>query len=164
MNRSEEYLRSLVPTTVFDWSGRTVDFPRQSHMASLVADKDVPDTPIRRGDIVLQLRPGDRGNPEPPDLRGRRIRVPRECLATVADALDHFTVLELGKGPTWHHSVSDLERLLRTPQRANWRDATSPLLIVRPVEEEVSEPIFAGSDQAALFELLAQVGGRMPDA
>jgi hypothetical protein len=156
------YLRALVPTPVFTMPLR----PRgkvRGHWAALLAHRDVAGTPIRRGDIVLHLSE-EPGNPHPPGLRGFFERVPRTCLAAVADALDTDTleVLELAQFAAWEHSVSELAASLRVTQQARWKDATSPLLIVRPRRSLVSEPVNAASDDAALFELLASVGGRMP--
>jgi len=125
---------------------------------------------------VLQLAPGDSeleeagfdgetiDRVEPPGLRGYWKRVPRACLARVADALnpDTLEVLELARGKVWKHEVTALAASLRLTQQARWKDATSPLLIVRPRRSLVSEPVNAASDDAALFELLASVGGRMP--
>ena len=42
-------------------------------------------------------------------------------------------------------------------------DATSPILLVRPIGSLVSKPISADTDAAALFELILSTGGRMPE-
>ena len=144
------YLRSSVPTPVYRGN-----FQLGRHSAALIATKDLPGTPIRRNDIVLVL--SGAGNPEPAGTRGRRFRVPRSALATVADQLDSLDVLELSSCDYWTYSVAKIERTLRTRQMPTWKDSTSPLLIVRPLVAPVSDPIEAASDAGAIFELLAQI-------
>jgi hypothetical protein len=51
--------------------------------------------------------------------------------------------------------VERAARLLR-------RQENTPLLIIRPLVSPVSQPISAASDDAAIFELLAQVGCGLP--
>ncbi len=156
------YLRSLVPHRVWSAIGRD-HFGYVGLHAALLARASVPGTPILKGDIVLQL--SGPGNREPPGLRGQRIRVPRQCLATVADHLTSLTALEMaGSRGVWQHTLEKLEANLRARQKPAWKDATSPLLVVRSLVGPISEPILATSDDAALFELLARVGGRMPTA
>jgi hypothetical protein len=60
------------------------------------------------------------------------------------------------------YAFLELHRALRRRQNPHWKDETSPLLIIRPLVAAVSWPISAGSDEAAIFELVAQVGRRMP--
>lgn len=130
--------------------------------AAFHATVDVPDTPIREGDIVLRLsRYGKETNPEPEGLRGWRQRVPRGCLRTAADHVGGtLEVLETERNV----DLAKLTKGLRMAGRPQWSDDTSPLLIVRPLIAPVSEPIQAGSDDVAIFELLYSVGGRMPSA
>jgi hypothetical protein len=48
------------------------------------------------------------------------------------------------------------------PRSQQAKDDTGDLFILRPLHAPVSEPIRASTDDGAIFELLAQVGGRMP--
>lgn len=130
------------------------------------ADQTVPGTPIRAGDYLL-LRWGGHERRRPNNL-APALPVPRAHLAAADAAMEDgsLRVIAVHKHAVWRDSdaevIAQCRAKLTKPQRANWSDATSPLVIVRPLVAPVSEPIHATSDDAALFELLHQVGGRMP--
>lgn len=160
-DKDRAYLRSLVPGPVFRVAygpkGRTNN---GKHVVAMLAERNVDGTPVRRGDVVIRLLGSEH---ELPPIRGQAIRLPRASFALVADNLDAFRVLELARyGDGTMYEMRHVEKTLRRRQQARYRDNTSPFVIVRSLVGPVSEPIIATSDDAALFELLAQVGGRMP--
>jgi hypothetical protein len=103
-----------------------------------------------------------------PEVHGARaFRVPRAQFRAVGEALDRdvFRVLHVSFHPEHSSAAEQLakgqEYLLRR-QNPKWRDSTSAVIVIRPLVAPVSEPIHATTDDAALFELLCQVGGKMP--
>lgn len=103
-------------------------------------------------------RYGKGTNPLPEGLRGWHTRLPRAALRAVADGIGSTVELLEARRDT---DMDGLRRSLRM-SASRGKDSTSPLIIVRPLIAPVSEPIEATSDDAALFELLASVGGKMP--
>lgn len=129
------------------------------------AEAAVPGTRIRPGDFVLLLRAGTERKVE---ASGPAIvsRVPRAQLAAADGGMEDGRLRPIHTSKIGAWAPETVVRVCRTklakPQRPNWKDSTSPLIIVRPLVATVSAPIQATSDEAALFELLHQVGGRMP--
>ena len=85
---------------------------------------------------------------------------------TVEAHFDSLRVLHVCWNPEYNTSerqLREMRKSLRRRQGPKWKDSTSPLLIVRPLVAPVSEPIEAGSDVGALFELLKATGCRMPE-
>ncbi len=125
------------------------------------ATSPVSGTPVRAGDfLVWDKKRFTRRDPRM--VAAVAIRVPRAQLATVDAAIDVGAVRPIRipsdrRLTTREARLDHARRALRRPQRPEWRDASSPLIIVRPLVSPVSEPIEADSDQGALFELLAQV-------
>ena len=128
-----------------------------------LAESPIPDTCVRQGDYLTYTTYGKVAEPL---LRGAvAVRVPRAQLATVEAHFDCLRVLHVQWNPDYGTEAEQLRKMrqsLRRRQNPKWKDSTSPLLIVRPLVAPVSEPIEATSDDAALFELLCQVGGKMP--
>lgn len=153
-----DFLRRLVPHPPEDYTTNGPYKRTNAHELAFRATADIPGTPIRSGDVILYL-PYKR---TPAGLRGQQQRVPRSVLGVVAGHLDSLIVLERAVRGDSGTTPEDVRARLMQPQRAGWQDKTSPLLVVRPLVSPVSEPIQAGTDDAALFELMCQAGGRMP--
>ncbi len=134
----------------------------RAHQVAFVATQNIGGTVVRAGDFLLS--PSGRKNKEPKHLRGKVLRVPRSQLGKVAANFDTLEVLEVSTDGSGDRDfmVPVIKKELATPQRRGWLDATSPLIVVRDLTEVASSAITADSDDAALFELLSQVGGRMP--
>ena len=135
-----------------------------------LALRAVQGTPIRAGDLLMQLH----GNNDPRALResvsesARVIPVPRaafgailahgcenfECIISSWDERQAVAVRQLHK--KLHHVHKRLQSSGRDPG-----NATSPLCLIRELREEVTAPIGAATDDAAIFELVAQAGGRL---
>ncbi|HSW31885.1 MAG TPA: hypothetical protein VLH75_20545 [Longimicrobiales bacterium] len=130
----------------------------------LYADRDVDGTAIRAGDFIA-ARWWEAAK-DPAGVRANVFPVPRSQLAAAEAAIESQALREIGivAQPSWGNRspMARIRAKLRKPQRPTWSDRTSPLLVVRPIAEHVSEPVVAATDDAALFELLHQVGGRMP--
>ena len=84
---------------------------------------------------------------------------------TMATAAQHAESLRLIES-SWDHDAEESLRIFRKylgcHQALQASDATSPVMIIRPLRSPVGEPIAALSDDAALFELIHSAGGRMP--
>lgn len=125
------------------------------------ATGSVPGTPVQPGDfLVWEKERFTKRNPRM--LAATAIRVPRAQLALVEAGISSGDVRPIRIPPdrrltTREARLDYARRALRRPQRPEWLDASSPLIIVRPLVSPVSEPIEADSDEGALFELLGQV-------
>ena len=129
-----------------------------------LATSSIPGTIVAAGDY-LTFSSFARKDPE---VTGAvALRVPRAQLATVAEHFDSLRVLHVPFNPSCTTAADQLEYIgtrLRRRQNPKWRDATSRLIVIRPLVAPVSEPIAAGSDDAALFEFIHSSGGKMPPA
>jgi hypothetical protein len=144
--------------------------PAEEGIASIImlAREAIPGTIVRAGDY---LRYQTYGQDELPKASGAAVlRVPRAHFAIVGQHFeDSVGVLYVPHNPdpkySWLTAEARLGKLRAYlgKQRKTWKDSTSPLFIIRPIRETLTEPIHATSDDAALFELLSQVGGRMPN-
>ena len=97
------------------------------------------------------------------------LRVPRAQFSDVAEALSHGESLRILHLDFVEHSSAEkslrrMNEYLSRQQNPKWKDSTSRVIVIRPLVAPVSDPIQATTDDGALFELLAQVGGRMPQA
>jgi hypothetical protein len=137
---------------------------RKRYAHVLLATALIPGTPVRAGDF-LTFSTGHSQRTDP-DVNGAVVlRVPRAQLPTVEEHFDALRVLHVQFNPEYssaHARLREMRTYLARRPNPRWKDSTSPLVIVRPLVAPVSEPIHATSDDAALFELLCQVGGRMP--
>lgn len=118
------------------------------------AREDIPDAGVRCGDYLLwHWRKFD-------VKAGRALvrRIPRAQIRSVGLAYDSLTLIRR----CMRNPPDLVRRSLCRRQSPKWSDASSPLVIVRPLVAPVSSPIQAPSDAAALFELITQAGGRMP--
>jgi hypothetical protein len=131
----------------------------------VLATSSITGTVVRAGDYLLYNSYGK--HPMPEVHGARAFRVPRAQFRAVGEALDRdvFRVLHVSFHPEHSSAAEQLakgqEYLLRR-QNPKWRDSTSAVIVIRPLVAPVSEPIHATTDDAALFELLCQVGGKMP--
>ena len=120
----------------------------------MYAERAVPGTIIRAGDF---LRYGKCLAKKPPEVVGGAVtlRVPRSQLRIVDDHFGNVQVLRVPFSPgsrTWESNLARDRESLRRPQRPNWSDDSSPLVIVRPLVSPVSSPIEAQSGAGAIFE------------
>jgi len=125
----------------------------------LAAGSDIPGTIVRGGDVLLvRHRLYDRSMV---DATGALVlRVPRSQLRTVEEHFDRLRVAHT----TDPDGIGAARQRLRRKSGPKAREDTGVLFLLRPLVSPVSRPVVAASDAGALFELLAQVGGRMPPA
>ena len=97
-------------------------------------------------------------------IRGTVTQVPRGQFPTIAEHLDCLVEVESSYGPNAASQTATLWKYLRHAAALRAADATSPILIIRPLHSPVGEPIEATSDESALFELIYSTGARMPEA
>lgn len=146
-----------------------------------LAVDDIPGTPIEAGDTILITR-----RPDTIDPRGRlvpltvehfeRIRdhyaacgcwipLQRGCYRTfeVSEG-GHLPIVHITPREWWHTGYAEPEHFFS--DRKKWgarRKVQTPLAyVVKPIRPSAAQPVSASSDAAAIFELLSQVGGRMP--
>jgi len=118
---------------------------------------------VRAGDYLVLMSHQPRAGDFAGVRRASIHQLPRSAFAAIAAAVDTFTVADnpwqdIGRHP-WEALLSHV-RMSRA-RHPNATTRSSRLFVLRPVLEDVSEPIKAGSDQAALFELIASAGGRL---
>lgn len=139
--------------------------------AAFEADADIPEAGIRAGDLVLHLSYLPMNGRQQRGIRFPLVPVPRAAFGAVIRALDDGTLRPVEAadrvGGTDEEEVREIARawLARSGGGRRARTAkleTSPLRIVRDLWEPASAPVEAASDDGALFELLAQLGCRMP--
>jgi len=128
------------------------------------ATENVPETPVQAGDYLVYIHYA-RDRADPTASRAHVTQVPRAQLGTIGEHFDTLKPISIFPHPTGGRlgALSRVRRYLGRAQRPSWRDDTSPLFVLRPMVSPVVEPIQARSDDAAIFELLCQVGGRMPE-
>lgn len=141
---------------------------------AFVATDEIAEAGIREGDVLLLIHMDRITRAQRRAVRGTMVRVPRAAYVALIEAQDRLVYAD----DSWSDSWSGLpefnpreeffKRLASIHKR--WislgrkaEDATSKLLILRPLVEPVSQPLEAPTDDAAIFELLAEVGCRMPD-
>lgn len=118
--------------------------------------EDIPAVGIRKGDALVYVADADAR----PTMRGHVRWLDMDDYQAIRDALSPSTLVMIPGGPMYRTVESFLADKKRWGQRLRvWH---SRLAVLRSHRESVSEPIHATTDDAALFELLHQVGGRMP--
>ena len=135
---------------------------RKCHL--FLATRSIPDTVVRAGDY-LTFRGALKPQADPKVSGAVVVRVPRAQLATVEKHRDCLWVLHVQFPPNYYTSakaLEDVRTFLRRRQSPKWNDATSPLIIIRPLVAPVSQPIEAKSDDGAIFEPLTAAGGKVP--
>lgn len=134
------------------------------YAAACVAEADVPGTQIRAGDVVIY----DAHLDAVVRHASHRYPLPRREYAAFRRAVEAGTVpvvsggFEEGQPARPERGAERLLAYLAQPGARRGRDETSRIYVARPLRSPVSTVIAASSDDAALFELLAQVGGRLP--
>lgn len=123
-----------------------------------VATQAIPEVGLRPGDFLVQLRRCNLTKQDAAAIRRPFERVPRRAYQALLENIENLEMIRRGD---WRHNLASY--LTSGPARRG-RDDTSPLIIFRELVAPVSEPIDANSDEAAIFELLCQVGGRMPSS
>lgn len=132
---------------------------------AFLATTGIPDVGAREGDFILELWNGTRpGVPRDARsfLRGTLTQIPRKGFPALAQGLAHLRFLESSWRESPRVALRWLSSYLNRKNVLRGRDDTSPFFVLRPFGTAVSEPIQAESDGAALFELLWQVGCRLP--
>jgi hypothetical protein len=119
---------------------------------AVMLEEDVPAMGASAGDLVIFSSSGT-----PPRARGRVRPLSVQGHETLRVGRVRWTCL--GEIDRLTSYVLDRRRWGKSCKV--WR---SKLFLVKPIARELVVPIAAPSDDAALFELLAQVGGRMPQA
>lgn len=126
------------------------------HCTVFVARTALPAADLRQGDLLLWTLSV---------LSERKRRLIRG--STEAVSQEHFPDLVQRQvlqwlASSWGQDSESVRRYLTNRTVLRGRRENSRLYRVRPYRSPVSQPIRAASDTAALFELLAQVGGRLP--
>lgn len=125
-----------------------------------IATGDVPGTPVREGDVLVNLTGGlEKVRRLPP--RTRAIQVPRELYPAVTE---HPQAIRAGGcNLSWSTTSDLLKSLAKSHGHAGRaRPESAPLIILRRLTSAASEPIRAPTDAGAIFELIHDAGGRMP--
>jgi hypothetical protein len=130
----------------------------------LFAPVDIENTIVRAGDLLLiplrvPLRKRDKAS-----MHGRLLPLPHSELAALLARTSELIEVD----SSWQHRGGDplrkvrriLARLQSTGETP--RTEVTPVLILRHMQEHVTAPITAASDDVAIFELLSSVGCRMP--
>jgi hypothetical protein len=163
--RGIDLLQQLVPGGLASSGGGRTD--ERIHGSAFFVKSAIPSTPIAEGDILLHLCSRKISPAKRATLHGYAKRVSRWHFPEI---IAHTEALEcLFTSWYWHtepHAdlVATLNRIWKQMRARgiNPPDGTSPLLLLRLQPEPVTQPIEAASDDAALFELLAQVRCRLP--
>lgn len=180
--RAEDYLRAdrVVRDPELREAIALVD-AQEGRLTIELAVETIPETPIERGDVVIVKA---RHAPLP-QVRGRlvplalehyeRVRTHFErcasthspyrgrqvfCTRTESDYLPIINISPIGFGNLDGGAAEFFANRVGWGKRR--REWTPDVFVVKRVRPEQAVPIQARSDDAALFELLAQVGGRMP--
>ena len=123
--------------------------------SAFYATAAIPGTEIEKGSLIVHVY---RLTQEMlAAIKGRFTRVPRSHFPLISEHIDSLRLIE----SSWSFDPK-LGRYLRNRCALSGNDATSRILLVKPIGSAVSEPIEADSDAAALFELIASVGSRIP--
>jgi hypothetical protein len=117
------------------------------------ATREIPGTEIRAGDFIPVLY-GNSDSYHALKVPGRRL--PRGQYQTVLNNVSSLVNVALQR------PREKFIQYLGNGAARRGKDSTSPILIVRPLRSEVSEPIRASTDDAALFELIRSAGCQMP--
>jgi hypothetical protein len=158
IERTPHLVRGLRAFGISDYTGEHYGYPDLAYVV-----KPIAGTSIRPGDVMVADCSRDRlrgvpGSIQPVDRGG--MEAIRAAWEDAEDDLWEFFTPMLG-----FHYKDHVARLVRNRTRWGMRAKVwSPKLhIVRFLRPEpvVSHPIAASCDDAALFELLCQVGGRM---
>ena len=130
-----------------EWAGGPL------HYAAYVAERSIPVAGVQADDLILHVSYSRKRDLS--TVRGYLQQVPRSSFTALATADALLWVEGSGK-------EDDLRRYLTNRSALRAADHTSPLYILRSLVSPVSEPIQSSTDDAAIFELLYQVGGLMP--
>jgi hypothetical protein len=146
------------------YSGPAGDASRRPSYIALEATAAIPAAGIVAGDLLMYSTQAPRKGHV---IRARMERVPRNLFGTIAEAPGlRFVENTYFRGD--EHGLEYVRKLLRRAARNNRllsaSDASSPLRILRVPMEQVIEPVHALSDDGAIFELLCDVGCRLPRA
>ena len=132
-------------------SGTLRDMMPEGYHAALVATRPIPDLSISEGTFLLLSWKWAAS--ERKAARGLLRQVPRSSFGTLREQFDAFEYVD----------GDDRERFHTYLVRANHgRDDTSSVYTLRPYRHGPLIGVQAGTDAGALFELLCQVGGKMP--
>lgn len=132
-----------------------------------IATADIPDTPVRTGDILVKKH-----RIIGPTTGFRVIRVPRDYYGQIAEHVDRLEMVDHNPQP-WDRDLPMDQRRRKMQgslrmgyaqfKKGRVKAESAPWMILRPlVSRSITEPIRATSDDHAIFELLSQVGCRMP--
>jgi hypothetical protein len=129
--------------------------PESIGSTAFVATRAVPCIGLRKGEVLINIQWNSvikLGPKHREKISGQVHRVPRHLYQDLAREVD--ALQQVGEG---FLGPEGLRSYLRNGKAQKGRDATSRILILRPLISPVSEPIQATSDDEAVFELLYQV-------
>lgn len=127
------------------------------------ATKVIDGTPIREGDFLLYAKYSGRFRGEELSaIRGSVVRVSRSLFPEIARQVESLAFIESSSESGGEWCRDRFRKYLGNSAALRAADATSPVLIVRPLRSPIGELIHASSDDSALFELIYSTGGRMP--
>ena len=124
--------------------------------SAFYATAAIPGTDIEKGSLVVHAH-RSLTREHLTAIKGKMTRIPRSHFPSISGHMDFLRLIE----SSWD-STPKLGRYLRHRCALSGNDATSRILLVKPIGSAVSEPIEADSDDGALFELIRSVGGKMP--
>ena len=154
-NADTRALLSVLPRGIWHASQGALDGRPVAEVFALQID--IPALDARVGDFLVWTGTEERLLSE---VRGHLHAVPRSQYASLASEVARGAVRFVDG--SLRKSCDQLTRDLRDRRRHRGSDATSWCWIIRPWHC-VSDPITAGTDDAALFELIHSAGGRMPE-
>ena len=126
--------------------------------SAFYATAAIPGTDIEKGSLVVHAHRSTMTREHLTAIKGKMTRIPRSHFSLISEHIDSLRLIE----SSWDDTPK-LGRYLRHRCALSGNDATSRILLVKPIGSAVSEPIEADSDAAALFELIASVGSRIPE-
>lgn len=156
------------PTISSSYCGSAL-YPQAVYRATVT----IPETPLRVGDFLLKLmgRTGLTRQERAAIVAARVEPFPRskldvlqehqQTLRYVASSYEGFS--HRSGDHYGRHNRQSLAKYLKNRRTREGDEYTTQLVVLRPLVAPVSEPVEAENDDAALFELLASAGGRMPE-